>query len=56
MKGRVVLITGAARQQGIGFHLALEFIRAECSVVLWDSNSSQLKSATSRLVQMIPPN
>jgi NAD(P)-dependent dehydrogenase (short-subunit alcohol dehydrogenase family) len=42
---RVVLITGAGRSQGIGYHLASTFLRHECHVVLWDVDADALAQA-----------
>ena len=41
----VVLVTGAARQEGIGYHIARGFLDHGCNVILFDINAEALRHA-----------
>ena len=47
---RIVLVTGAGRQQGIGYHLAKSFLEQGCHVILWDIDSEALVKAKASLI------
>ena len=55
LASRTVLITGAGRPQGIGYHLARSFLQAGCHVVLWDIDAEALQQARQTLQSSVPP-
>ena len=48
---RIVLVTGAGRQQGIGYNLAKSFLEQGCHVILWDIDSEALAKAKASLIE-----